>query len=117
MVSRFIVVAVVAVASWGQTSSSPLAVRQESSVPPSPKPAVPLTPEMRGDILMARKMFREAVESYSAADKNSAVIANKIGIAYHQMLELDLARKSYERALKLDPRYSEAVNNLGTIYY
>ncbi len=66
---------------------------------------------------MARKMFREAVETYSAADQNSPIIANKIGIAYHQMLELELAKRNYERAAKLDPKYSEAVNNLGTIYY
>jgi tetratricopeptide (TPR) repeat protein len=72
---------------------------------------------MRGDIQMARKMFRDAVESYSAADTRSPIIVNKIGIAYHQMLELELARKQYERALKLDPKYSEAINNLGTIYY
>ena len=66
---------------------------------------------------MARKMFREAVEIYSTAGSNSPVIANKIGIAYHQMMEMELARRNYERAVKLDPKYSEAVNNLGTIYY
>jgi len=72
---------------------------------------------MRADILMARKMFREAVETYREAGTDSAVIQNKMGIAYHQMLELDLARKSYERSIKLNPKYPEAINNLGTIYY
>lgn len=76
-----------------------------------------LTPEMRGDIFMARKMYREAVETYREGEKNSPVMSNKLGIAYHQMLELDLARRSYERSIKLDPNYSEAINNLGTIYY
>jgi tetratricopeptide (TPR) repeat protein len=76
-----------------------------------------LTQEMRGDILMARKMYREAIEAYSEAPQNSPIIVNKIGIAYHQMLELDLARKQYERAIKLDPKYSEAINNLGTVHY
>ena len=33
------------------------------------------------------------------------------------MMNLDLARKHYERAVKLDPKYSEAINNLGTVYY
>ena len=33
------------------------------------------------------------------------------------MIELELARKHYERAIKLDPKYSEAINNLGTVYY
>ena len=72
---------------------------------------------MRGDILMARKMFREAVDMYASTGQDTAIIANKIGIAYHQMTELDMARKYYERAIKLDPKYSEAINNLGTIFY
>jgi len=82
---------------------------------PSPKPV--LSPEMRGDILMARKMYREAAEVYAEGSATSAVLANKTGIAYHQMLALDAARKHYSRSLKLNPRYAEAVNNLGTVYY
>lgn len=75
-----------------------------------------LTPEMRGDIFMARKMFREAVDKYRQMPE-SAVIDNKIGIAFHQMMLLPLAKKQYERAIKLNPGYSEAINNLGTVYY
>ena len=33
------------------------------------------------------------------------------------MLQLDTARKYYEKAIKLNPKYSEAINNLGTVYY
>ncbi len=80
------------------------------------EPTTPLTPEMRGDIFMARKMYREAIETYKQAP-NSAVIANKIGIGYHQLTELDTAKKNYERALKLNPKYAEAINNLGTVHY
>jgi tetratricopeptide (TPR) repeat protein len=72
---------------------------------------------MRGDIFMARKMYREAAEVYQTGPADSAVLANKIGIAYHQMLDMERAKKSYERALKLKPNYAEAINNLGTIYY
>ena len=76
-----------------------------------------ITPELRGDIYMARKMYREAIDMYREGPADSPVLANKIGIAFHQMLQLDLAKKNYERAIKLDPKYSEAINNLGTIYY
>ena len=76
-----------------------------------------LSPETRGDIYMARKMYREATETYQLGPKDSPVIANKTGIAYHQLLELDSAKKWYERAVKLNPQYAEAINNLGTIYY
>jgi tetratricopeptide (TPR) repeat protein len=72
---------------------------------------------MRGDIYMARKMYREAIDMYREGPPNSAVLANKIGIAFHQLLLFDLAKKNYERAIKLDPKYPEAINNLGTIYY
>ena len=34
-----------------------------------------------------------------------------------QMLALDAARKHYDRALRLNPNYAEAVNNLGTVHY
>jgi len=30
---------------------------------------------------------------------------------------LDHARKYYEQAVKLSPKYAEAINNLGTVYY
>ncbi len=80
-------------------------------------PAKALTPEMRGDIFVARKMYRDAIEMYQEAPKDSAVIANKIGIAYHQLLELDSAARWYQRAIKLNPQYAEAINNLGTVYY
>jgi tetratricopeptide (TPR) repeat protein len=76
-----------------------------------------LTPERRADILMARKMYREAIEIYQQDSLENPVIWNKIGIAHHQMQQLDAARKHYERAIKLNPKYAEALNNLGTVYY
>jgi tetratricopeptide (TPR) repeat protein len=83
----------------------------------APAPRALLTPEMRGDIFMARKMFREAADMYKQMPADSAVTWNKVGIAYHQMVELDSAKKYYERSIKMRPDYPEAVNNLGTIHY
>ena len=83
----------------------------------APPPAVNLNPEMRGDIMMARKMYREALDYYKPGAEKSPILANKTGIAYHQMLDLNNARKYYERAIKLNPKYAEAINNLGTIFY
>lgn len=76
-----------------------------------------VTPEIRGDIFMARKMYREAIDAYLAGPRNDAVLLNKTGIAYHQMMELGTAKKYYERAMKANPHYAEAINNLGTIAY
>ena len=76
-----------------------------------------LTDETRGDIMMARKMYRDAIDFYKPGAAKSAVLANKTGIAYHQMGDIDNAKKYYERAIKLDRTYPEAYNNLGTVQY
>ena len=83
----------------------------------SAQPNPPLTAEQRADILMARKMYRESIDVYKEGPLDSAIIQNKIGIAHHQMLQMNEARKYYEQAIKLNPKYAEAINNLGTIYY
>jgi len=85
-----------------------------SAAPPPPKPTI--TDEEMGDLYMVRKMFREAIAVYKKAG-NTAPLLNKIGIAWHNLGELELARKSYERAMKLDKTYAEPVNNVGTVYY
>jgi tetratricopeptide (TPR) repeat protein len=76
-----------------------------------------LSAETRGDIYMARKMYREAIESFREGSPKDPVLLNKTGIAYHQMQQLDQARKSYEAAIKVKPDYVEAINNVGTVYY
>jgi tetratricopeptide (TPR) repeat protein len=76
-----------------------------------------VTPETRGDIFMARKMYREAIDAYKEGPRGNAVLLNKTGIAYHQMADFGTAKKYYELAIKAKPGYAEAINNLGTIYY
>jgi tetratricopeptide (TPR) repeat protein len=80
-------------------------------------PKTPLSTETRGDIFMARKMYREAIDVFREDKSKDPVIFNKIGIAYHQMQQLDSARKYYEQAIRVKPDYAEAINNLGTVYY
>jgi tetratricopeptide (TPR) repeat protein len=99
-------------------SRLPVQAKVASPAPTTPQSVnPPLSDEMRGDIYMARKRYRDAIDMYRRGDPKSAVLANKIGIAYHQMTQLDLAKKNYEMAIKLKPNYAEAINNLGTIYY
>jgi tetratricopeptide (TPR) repeat protein len=86
--------------------------------PAQPSAAAPsLTPEQRGDVYMARKMYREAIATYKTGPQNSAVLQNKIGIAWHNLGDLNLARSSYDRAAKLDRKYADAINNAGTVLY
>jgi tetratricopeptide (TPR) repeat protein len=76
--------------------------------------------EELGDLYMARKQYREAMEQYrmlSAQNPHNAVYWNKLGIALHQQTALGLALKYYERAMKVNPQYADAENNIGTIWY
>src|SRR5438874_813716 len=88
--------------------------RSVPSIAVPPRPA--LTPEHRGHIYIARQMYRDAIDMYRQGP-DSPALANKIGIAFHQLLDFSLAKKNYERAMKLNPKFPEAINNLGTIYY
>ncbi len=96
-------------------------LRQDPSAPAPSQEAQPakppISPEMRGDIYMARRMYREAIDAYRSIQPPTAVICNKSGIAYQQLGDLESARKMYERAIKLNKNYPEAINNLGTVHY
>lgn len=76
--------------------------------------------EVRADLHMIHKEYLDAVDAYGEAlrlaPRNPSLL-NKTGIAYHQLLRLDDAKKYYERALRADNGYAQAWNNLGTIYY
>ena len=111
----------------GQTSDD---TRKESFVPMqtqsqvSTAAATPaerqLSGEEKGDLFMARKQYREAMEQYqllSQQNPHNAVYLNKLGIALHQQAALGAALKYYERAVKTDPKYADAENNIGTIWY
>ena len=77
--------------------------------------------ERFGDLQMARKHYRGAIPYYEKAlrllEPKIAVLYNKIGIAYHQQLRFDMAKKYYAIAIKEDRTYGAAINNLGTLYY
>jgi tetratricopeptide (TPR) repeat protein len=116
------------VPSIGQTSDDS---SKESFVPPmqtksqvsnaAPNPADhQMSGEELGDLYMARKEYREAMEQYrmlSEQNPRNAVYLNKLGIALHQQTVLGLALKYYERAVKVNPKYADAENNIGTIWY
>lgn len=120
MTTRYVLLTGIAVSLFAQVPKNQFSAETRSELPPSREQQAeakqPLTLEMRGDILMARKMYREAIDTYKSAPE-SPVVFNKIGIAYHQTLDMGSAKKFYEKAAKANPDYAEAVNNLGTIHY
>jgi tetratricopeptide (TPR) repeat protein len=93
-------------------TATPKAIQAEM---PEDKPQI--SPELRGDIFMAKKQYREALDAFHEGSSKDPVLWNKMGIAYHQMQQLDSALKSYQQAVKLKKDYLEAINNIGTVYY
>lgn len=102
---------------FAQTGSSLLDNSRTANTPPQQVQREPLTPEMSGDIYLARKMYREAIDAYDEGSPKDAVLRNKTGIAYHQLMQLNKALREYQAAVKLKPDYEEAINNIGTVYY
>src|ERR1700744_1221099 len=98
-----------ALASYGQ-QQPPIKAADES-------PHFGLSPEMQGDVLMARQRYVAAIDAYQQGPMDSAVLWNKLGIANHHMFNLKEAQRDYEKALKMNPKYPEALNNLGAVYY
>ena len=96
-----------------QNYSAPQAVSAAS--PPFNVYSIP--PEKLGDLMMIHQRYLAAVEAYQRASHDSAVVWNKLGMAYQHMYALDVAKLQYEKALQLNPNYAEAINNLGTVYY
>ena len=98
----------------------PQLVDRTKQVAPNPAAQADISDEMRGDIFMARKMYREAIETYEkalAAWPGSYRVHNKLGIAYHHLQKMSEAKRHYQRAIKIDKRFFNAHNNLGTVYY
>jgi len=76
--------------------------------------------EMQGDILMARKEYPSAVNTYCkilASDSKNAQLLNKVGVAYQQLGDLDRAERYYKKSIHAEKSYASAINNYGTIEY
>jgi tetratricopeptide (TPR) repeat protein len=76
-----------------------------------------LSPEVEGDLLMVHRSYAAAIDAYQRETNRSAVLWNKIGVAYHHMFALDRARKYYQLALSMKPDYPDALNNLAAVYH
>jgi tetratricopeptide (TPR) repeat protein len=80
-------------------------------------PTDTLSPQTEGDLLMVHRSYAAALEAYQRDPVKSAVLWNKIGVAYHHMFALEQARKYYQMALAINPKYPDALNNLAAVYH
>ena len=64
-------------------------------------------------ISLLQKALRAAKD---VEPENKALIYNALGYAYYAQEQYDLAIRQYKEALKLNPEYVIALNNLGNVY-
>ena len=76
--------------------------------------------ELRADILMAQKMYPQAISAYERLVKEepgNAALLNKLGIAYEGDHNDGRAERAFKQAIKADKKYASAYNNIGTVEY
>ena len=74
------------------------------------------TPEEVGDALVVHQRYQAAIEAYRKAPQSSAMLLNKMGIAYQMLFDTRDAMRCYKASLKLNPKDARVLNNLGTVY-
>ncbi len=99
-------------------AQTPAATASNAALSKPKAPAIntlPHSPEQLGDSMMAQKRYQAAIEAYKQVPP-SALVWNKLGIAYQMMFNLDAAERAYKASLKLNPKNVDVLNNLGTVY-
>ena len=100
------------------TPDSSAAAGTEVATLPATEPVAPaISPELQGDLLMAHRSYAAAISAYTRDTAPSAMVSNKIGVAYHHLFAFEQARKYYRHALSMHPDFPEALNNLAAVYH
>lgn len=99
--------------------SAALVPQQIRKAEPPPPNASADELEDNADELRMEKAFADALDYYHAAmlKTDSAILHNKVGITYLEMLRYDAARREFEHATKMSKNYAEPYNNLGVVEY
>lgn len=102
----------------------PVSMPPTRRIEPPPANATPKDLDERGDQLRAEKAYLDAIDYFQAAlkklpekDPLAAVEYNKIGISQLLLTRFYDARKSFQKAVKIDKSHSEANNNIGVVFY
>jgi tetratricopeptide (TPR) repeat protein len=61
-------------------------------------------------------LFQKAIKGVDAEEENLAPVHNALGFAYFCQEQYDIAIREYKEALKANPEYVTALNNLGHVY-
>ncbi|HWR34619.1 MAG TPA: tetratricopeptide repeat protein [Clostridia bacterium] len=92
----------------------------QAAEPPAPSQMSSKELETKADAFRLQKEWNSALDYYNLAikkDSKNAILVNKAGMTELQLGLYDQARRRFERAVKLDKKYAEAINNIGVAYY
>lgn len=64
----------------------------------------------------AGKVLEKALKSKSLEPENRALVLNALGFSYYAREQYDIATRQYKEAIKCNPAYTYAWNNLGKVY-
>jgi tetratricopeptide (TPR) repeat protein len=98
---------------YGRTDPLPDAAKQD-------KLAIANMNVEKGDLARAHDNMQTAIAYYRLAlrtDRQNAELYNKVGVAELQVNDRGSARKDFGRALKYNPQYAIALNNLGAVAF
>jgi tetratricopeptide (TPR) repeat protein len=108
------------ITSWASAS----ALEQQAN-PPQASASASATTQRENDEMLARtymatKRYREAIAVYEKLSKaypREPNYMNLAGIAQMQRGDLRAARRWFDRAIRLAPRFADAYNNIGATWY
>lgn len=89
-----------------------------ADLPKTDKIKVAQAAELKGDLARIHEEFGSATNYYKVALRATPEdprLYNKLGIAYLQAGDRNSARKAFNKAIKYDPRFVLALNNLGAV--
>jgi tetratricopeptide (TPR) repeat protein len=66
--------------------------------------------------IQAISLFQKALKLEDLTEEEAAPIYNALGFSYFAQEQYDLAIRQYKEALKIDPDYVTALNNIGHAY-
>src|SRR5262245_20490878 len=77
-----------------------------------------LVQQAEGEMLLLKGASEEAIAVYSkllTQEQGSPKLWNELGVALHQLGQLEEAEHTYRHSLSIDPEYALAWNNLGVV--
>ena len=108
----------IAAVSLGSCTAAYGAINPFRELPPGMKLETAAAAEQKGDSARANSDYLMAAVNYQKAARLGAAstgLYTKLGIVQFKLGNRDAARKSFQQAVKIDPRNADALNNIGAI--